>query len=317
MLPMATPKHARELSDGQHRLALIITVTACALAPVFFAVMFESVVHLLGPSFWWAWAVPVATEASFVILFMLDVLLEWCGKPMGWLRWAPYPFAAASLWLNVYSAKGDTAAMVGHGVVTVAFFLPLLAAKAAVRKLSVSDEDVKVGAEHAAARRYAMDLVRAQKGIAWRWRIPSLLRTQIVRGRFPAHVMTAVNDGAVFGGAAKWEAAVEQLVTDGLTQRVRMTAAVKRQERQIEASARASSDGQGDGQQQRPADRRRPVSATAAKRARVQRILTANPALSLADVAVKAGVSESTVTRIKREMPVPIDAPRKAERVAR
>ena len=145
MLPMATPKHARELSDGQHRLALIITVTACALAPVFFAVMFESVVHLLGPSFWWAWAVPVATEASFVILFMLDVLLEWCGKPMGWLRWAPYPFAAASLWLNVYSAKGDTAAMVGHGVVTVAFFLPLLAAKAAVRKLSVSDEDVSAG----------------------------------------------------------------------------------------------------------------------------------------------------------------------------
>ena len=52
--------------------------------------------------------------------------------------------------------------------------------------------------------------------------------------------MTAVNDGAVFGGAAKWEAAVEQLVTDGLTQRAKMTAAVKRQERQIEASARAS-----------------------------------------------------------------------------
>ena len=144
MLSMPTPKHAIRLSTGQHRLAVVIIATACALAPVFFAVMYLSVTHLLKASFGgWAWSVPVATEASFVILFLLDVLLEWCGKPMGWLRWAPYPFAAASLWLNVYSAKGDTAAMVGHGVVTVAFFLPLLAAKAAVRKLSVSDEDVK------------------------------------------------------------------------------------------------------------------------------------------------------------------------------
>jgi hypothetical protein len=306
MLSMPTPKHAIRLSGGQHRLAVVIIVTACALAPVFFAVMFNTVVTLLAPSFWWAWAVPVATEASFVILFLLDVLLEWCGKPMGWLHWAPYPFAAASLWLNVYSAKGDTAAMVGHGVVTVAFFLPLLAAKAAVRRLSVSDEDVKADAEHAAARRYAMDLVRAQKGIAWRWRIPSLLRTQIVRGRFPAHVTTAVNDGAVFGGASKWEAAVEQLVTDGLTQRAKMAASVKRQERQIERQATAPDDGQGDGQKRPAVDRRKPVSATVAKRAKVQRILTASPGMSLADVAVKAGVSESTVTRIKREMPVPL-----------
>jgi hypothetical protein len=293
-------KHA-PLPRGQYRLAVTIIVIAGSLAPVFFAVMFESVVRLLEPSFWWAWAVPVATEASFVILFLLDVLLEWCGKPMGWLHWAPYPFAAASLWLNVYSAKGDTAAMVGHGVVTVAFFLPLLAAKAAVRKLSVSEEDVRLATEKASARRYAMDLVRAQKGMLWRLRIPSLLRTQIVRGRFPAAVTEAVKDGA-----AKWEPAVEQLVTDGLTQGVRMTAAVRRQERQIERQAVVSDYGQGDSQKQRPADGRKAVSATAAKRARVQRILTANPKMPIDEVARKAGVSESTVTRVKREMPVPL-----------
>jgi hypothetical protein len=300
-------KHAR-LSHGQQKLAITIVILSCALAPVFFAVMFSTVTGLLAGSFgWWSWAVPVATEASFVILFLLDVLLEWKGKPMGWLRWAPYPFAAASLWLNIY-AGGGTAGMVGHGVVTLAFFLPLLAAKAAVRKLSVSDDAIALNAERTAARRYAMDLARAQKGMLWRWRIPSLLRTQIVHGRFPAAVTEAVKAGASYGGAGKWEDAVTSLVTDALTQGARMAATVKLQERQIERQAAASDDAQNDRQRDRQKAPRKTVSTTARKRAKVQRILTASPALPLGDVARQAGVSESTVTRIKRDMPTPLHA---------
>lgn len=301
-------KHAR-LSPGQQMLAAVIVITACALAPVFFSVMFSTVVHLLAPSFgWWAWAVPVATEASFVILFLLDVLLEWKGKPMGWLHWAPYPFAAASLWLNVYAAHGNTAAMVGHGVVTLAFFLPLLAAKAAVRRLSVSDEDVRRGGEARAARRYAMDLCRAQKGPLWRWRIPSLLRTQVRHGRFPAAVAQAVADGAAFGGAAKWEAAVEKLVTDALTQGTRMAVTVKQQERQIERQAAASDDAPAAAAVTRQRAPRTRVSDRERKRRKVESLLRANPGMLRAEVAKQARVSESTVDRIKREMPVPLRA---------
>ncbi len=36
------------------------------------------------------------------------------------------------------------------------------------------------------------------------------------------------------------------------------------------------------------------------------RILTVNPGMPVTEVAAKARVSESTVARIKREMPVPI-----------
>ena len=289
--------HARSATWRTLRAAVI--VTGALLAPVFFLDMFITVVNLVRPSFGiWAWTVPAATEGSFVVLYLLDLLLQWAGKPMGWLRFAPYPFAAASLLLNVYSAHGELPGMVGHAVVTAAFFLPLIAGEAAVRSLSVSDDDIAQRAEHAAARRYAMDLVRDQKGICWRWRIPSLLRTRIVRGRFPAAVSAAVRDGATFGGAAKWESAVEQMVTDALTQGARMTATVKRQERQIERQAKASDDAQPDRQPDRQVKPRKTVSP----RVRAERLLKADPAMATADVMAKTGVSESTVGRVKKEL---------------
>lgn len=295
-----TANHARPRRWRGLRTAIVIL--AALLAPVFFADMFITVVTLVRPSFgWWAWTVPAATEGSFVVLYLLDLLLQWAGKPMGWLRIAPYPFAAASLLLNVYAARGNVPASVGHGVVTVAFFLPLLAGEAAVRSLSASEDDISRRAEHAAARRYAMDLVRDQKGLLWRWRIPALLRTRIVRGRFPASVATAVRDGAQFGGAAKWEPAVEQMVTDALTQGVRMAATVKRAERQIERQAQQSDEPRADRQaagQKRPG---KTASATARKRAHVARLLTVTPPLTATQIAGRAGVSESTVVRVKRE----------------
>src|ERR1035438_9074569 len=168
-------------------LRAAIVVLAVLLVPVFFADMFVTVTRLLRPSFGaLAWTVPAATEGSFAVLFLLGLLLLAEGKPMGWLQWTPYPFAAAALLLNVYASRGDLPAMVGHAVVTVAFFLPLIAGEAAVRSLSRSADDIAVSAEFAAARRYAIDLVRGRKGVFWRVRVPSLLRTRIVAGRFPA-----------------------------------------------------------------------------------------------------------------------------------
>jgi hypothetical protein len=208
-------KHSK-LTRGQHILAAFIVILAAALTPVFFTVMFVSVTHLLTGSFGaWAWTVPVATEISFTLLYLLYLLLVWLGRAPGWLWLAPFPFAAASLWLNVYSARGNLPGMVGHGVVTVAFFIPLLALKSAVRRLSVSDEERLRSAAVEDAIAHARDILRAADPW-WRFRAPVLLRRQIRSRRLPAAVADAISEGVMFGGAAKWEPAVEEWITRSL-----------------------------------------------------------------------------------------------------
>lgn len=212
---MEMGKHSR-LTPGQRSLAGFIALLAVALTPVFFAVMFVAVTHLLAASFGgWSWTVPVATEISFTLLFLLWVLLEWRDRAPGWLRLAPYPFAAASLWLNVDSARGDLPGMVGHGVVTVAFFIPLLALKAAVTRLTVSDEERKRAVATRDAIDHAKDILRAADPW-WRFRAPVLLRRQLRSRRLPAAVTEAISLGAAFGGASKWEPAVEEWITRSL-----------------------------------------------------------------------------------------------------
>ena len=197
-------------------LAAFIAILAAALTPVFFAVMYVAVTHLLAATFGsWSWTVPVATEISFTLLFLLWVLLEWRDRAPGWLRFAPYPFAVASLWLNVESARGNLPGMVGHGVVTVAFFLPLLALKGAVTRLTVSDEERKRAVATADAIAHARDILRAADPW-WRFRAPVLLRRQIRSRRLPAAVMEAIGQGVMFGGAGKWEPAVEAWITRSL-----------------------------------------------------------------------------------------------------
>lgn len=200
-------KHAR--TSGWNRLRRAIIVAAVILAPVFFAVMFVSVTDLVRPSFHGlAWTVPVATEGCFALLYALDLLLQWAGKPMGWLRLTPYPFAAVSLWLNVASANGDVPGMVGHGAVTAAFFLPVIAFEAAVRKLAVTDLDAAM----ADARTYAIDLCRSERGRLWRYRVPTLLRRQITSGRLPDEVRSDVALKVEIGRTSGWEAAVRTWV---------------------------------------------------------------------------------------------------------
>lgn len=212
MMPdMPDPKHARP--RGWVRLCRFVIVGAVILSPVFFIVMYLSVTDLVRPSFHdWAWAVPVATEGCFTLLYCLDLLLTWAGKPMGWLRLTPYPFAAASLWLNIYSAHGDLPGMVGHGVVTVAFFLPLIAGEAAVRRLAVSEDEAKLSLAMADARQHAIDLCRDAKGTWWRQRIPSLLRRQILSGRLPDEVRSDVTLKVGAGRTSGWEDTVRTWV---------------------------------------------------------------------------------------------------------
>lgn len=310
----------RQPATSRRGIRTAIITLGAALAPVFFADMFMTVVKLLGHSFHgWAWTVPAATEGSFIFLYLLDLYLLAEGKPMGWLRFAPYPFALASLVLNVYSSFGDPPGMLGHGVVTVAFFLPLLAGEAAVKSLSVSPEAVALADEMKAARQYAIDLVRDQRGFLWRLRpsVPSLLRTRIVSGRLPAAVASAVRQGAADGGASAWEAAVEKMVADALTQHARITASVARQERDIKrratatepatgnatprATGNATADATADPPQPRQAKRQQTAAERDRARAKAMRMMQADPDLSAAEVAAKCGVTKRSVERWRSE----------------
>lgn len=309
--------HARAAGrPGRRGFRTAIITFGAALAPVFFADMFKTVVDLLSPSFHgWAWTVPAATEGSFIFLYLLDLYLLSEGKPKGWLRFAPYPFALASLILNVYASFGDLPGMLGHGVVTIAFFLPILAGESAVKSLSVSDDAVRLAAEMKAARRYAIDLVRDQLGFFWRFRpsVPSLLRTRIISGRLPGTVARAVRDGAAADDATLWEPAVEKMVTTALTQRERLTEKVRQERTRIDRQQDRADDRQDrpadDRQQDRQDDRQKPpppdrqtAAAAAAQRAKVRQLLTDDPAITLKAAMEKSGASESTVTRVKREM---------------
>jgi hypothetical protein len=202
---MPAPLHARSrLSPGQRNLAVTVVLLGVALMPMAFAEMLRTVVILLAPLGFggWAWTVPVGTEVGFIGLYLIDVLMEWKHRPVRALRAGPYAFAAASLWLNVAAAP-SVPAMVGHAVLPMLFFGYLLAGKAAVKRLTVSDAEHATAAAMADARRYALDLVRAMRGPFWRFRVPSLLRRQILSSRFPDEARSAVEIRVTSGGWQK------------------------------------------------------------------------------------------------------------------
>jgi len=297
----ASPRHGQR-DRWDWLLRVIITLT-CLLTPLFFYELFRVTTGLLRPYLGeQAWIVPAAMEGAFTILFLLDLWLKHKCKPQGWLRWAPYPFAAASLFIQVWAARGVVPAMIGNAAVSAAFFLPLIAAERAVKSLAIPDADVREMQERADAMRYARDLMRDRKGSLWRYRVPSLLRVQILRDRPPAVVVAAVREGASFGGAAKWETAVETWIANGLTRGDKMAATVERQRAAIQETAQPPSATP----EPRQTARQSGTPDRARARAKATRLLTANPAMPLAEVAEKSGVSERTASRIKSDLPVPL-----------
>lgn len=194
------------LTRGQKTLGAVILLLALAVTPVFFIEMFLTVNGMLGPH-WngWAWTVPVASELTFTLLFLWAVLMEWLrrGKTALWI--APYPFAIMSAFLNVWAAHGNVADMMGHLVVTLAFFAPVTFAKAGVRGMLVTDEERTRAVARKDAQAHARDMLRSALGIAWKFRASVLLRRQLRSGRLPAKVLEAAEGG----NATEWEPAVE------------------------------------------------------------------------------------------------------------
>jgi len=144
------------------------------------------------------------------------------------------------------------------------------------------------------ARMLGMDLAAAVFGKRWKRDAPVLLRHHLLAGTLPADVATAAAERS-----RELPDAVEAWITGASARRDKAAARARQQRAAIDGQPAQSHDGQ----KTVRGGKRKSVSATARKRAQVTRLLTVSPEMSLAEVARKAGVSESTVVRVKREMP--------------
>jgi len=309
------PSHEkRRLTAGEGWLATGAVTVGVALTPLTFYMLFLTVRDYLQPSVGHlAWVVPIVTEVGFLGLFLFDLWLEIRRRPLPWLRVVPWLLAAASLYLNVAAGHGNLPAMVGHTVVVLVFFGYLLAGKAVARRLSEDPAALEAEAERKAACRYACDLLRDRKGIWWRWKVPSLLRAQVLRGRLPADVTASLGEGP-----GKWEPAVRKFVVDGLTAGAWMQAEEAVTRRAIEATAKPSEPSSPAPAVKAAAARRKPVTAAAAREQRdasIAAMVTAGDRTQ-ADIAALHDTSISTVERVAREVrktaPVPISKARSA-----
>jgi len=151
----------------------------------------------------------------------------------------------------------------------------------------------------------ARDLVRAEAGSRWRKEVPALLRHHLSTGTLPEPVSQAASMAA-FGTMPAMAEPVSEWITDALTEPTRAAVRVRAEKRVIEASAAASEQAATEAAQTRQTPRQKPVSNRIVRAQKVRRLLADSPELTREEVARKAGVSVSTVDRIKKDMPTPL-----------
>jgi Protein of unknown function (DUF2637) len=149
------------------------------------------------------------------------------------------------------------------------------------------------------ARLFMRDLARAHYGGRWGyWRLaPSLLRTNIRKGRVGDDVTRAVTEAVRFGRTGGWEAVVIKAVTDAVTRGDELAGAVRQKRRQ--EPARAATPEPATAPRQNPP--RQPATTRQAGRAKAERLLADGTPRTEEQVAALSGVSVRTVQRIKGE----------------
>jgi len=150
------------------------------------------------------------------------------------------------------------------------------------------------------ARRLARDLCRAHYGKGWKRQAPQVLTARIRAGRLgPAVLIAATADAH-----ADIDEAVRAMVTLSITAGDQLTLKVRQERERI--------DRQDEHQKPPPAERRKPprterqqtLSASARRRAAVEKILGDNWDTPLPEVVAKTGASPATVGRVKQAMAV-------------
>ncbi len=156
------------------------------------------------------------------------------------------------------------------------------------------------------ARMLALDLAAAAFGARWRRDAPVILRHQLRAGTLPDDV-ARLCDTAGSGLSVALTVPVEEWVTKAQRDRAAAVARVRRETRAIEQAPDAPPAAPVTAPSGAPAKvaaaRQNAVTANAAKRAKAERLLRANPAMSRAEVVKRSGVSERTADRIRAALP--------------
>jgi Protein of unknown function (DUF2637) len=156
---------------------------------------------------------------------------------------------------------------------------------------------------------YATAVAQADKRIGsgplWRRRLPVTLRWPLAEGKPPEDVERAI---AVSYGvetwqepAAEWVASALRMLPASVTATAVTVHAPQGTPGQAPGTTPATAP---EGRQPERQGKRQPSASDRAKaNAKAQRLIVANPAMSLADVAARSGVSERTASRIKGSLP--------------
>lgn len=324
--------HAREGWTIPQLALAGVYVLLCPLIGFFaFVEIYQNVTHLVHPWFGdWAWIVPFSAEGMFTALYAGWVLLELRDDPPRRVGLILAAFLTAcglaSYTLNVWTAHGIIPDALAHASVVTAFFGVLLFGKVLVHRLKVTAAERAMETAMADARQYAIDLCRSVRGIFWRWRIPSLLRRQIITGRLPDEVREAIGLQVRMSRTSGWNEAVRKWVFAEL--RIDLVAAAADQEavREIARSTSPSvsettpetrpqdaQDASRDRLQDRPPARSGPVLKLSA---RASRDMSPDD-LAEHVLAMMEEYGTVTVARVKRDLHVGAEKASEALRLAK
>lgn len=192
-----------------------------AIAAIGFAVSFQTIAHLARAQHMPGWPVlyPVLIDLGILALVIEarkaidDGGSDLVPRVLAWL------LAGFTVYVNAHGSPAHDWLGVALHVVGPALWVVFLELTRwrKVRR-TPTEEEVRLARATADARRYAIDLCRSLRGPAWRWRIPSLLRINIARSRFPDEVAEDIARCVRLGKSTGWQQAVRGWVTgpDGL-----------------------------------------------------------------------------------------------------
>lgn len=153
------------------------------------------------------------------------------------------------------------------------------------------------------ARMLAIDLTAAVYGKRWKREAPAVLRHQLRAGTLPDDV-SRLCEMASSGMRPAVTGPVEEWIAGTQRQRATAVARARREARVIEQAGDAPPGAPVAAPVKRASrTRQKAPSDRAAKRAKAERLLRANPAMSRAELVEKTGVSERTADRIRAQMP--------------
>lgn len=222
MEPMtpASPRHARFAAAkslfADNPLLVVI-------AGIGFAVSFQTIAHLARVQH--MPGNPVAYPVLIDVGFLAAVIEERHAIADGRSDIAPRVLAwllgALTVYVNAHgSPAGDWLGLTLHVSAPALWiaFLELTRWRKIRKAKAPTAEEARLARATGDARRYAIDLARSLRGPAWRWRVPSLLRRQVLGGRFPDEVTEALERCVRLGKTTGWQQSVRDWVTgpDGL-----------------------------------------------------------------------------------------------------